>query len=56
VAGTDDTPGGGVTAWLGWHVLESVASGVDEFTLMAALVDEACRIGMDRIKLKVDRS
>jgi hypothetical protein len=56
VAGTDDTPGDGVTAWLGWHVLESLPQNVDEFTMTAAFVDDGGRIGMDRIKLKVDRS
>src|SRR5262245_54949775 len=56
VAGTDDTPGDGVTAWLGWHVLESVPADVDEFTLTAAFVDDSGRIGMDQIHLKVDRS
>lgn len=56
VAGTDDTPGAGVTAWLGWHVLESVPDEVDEFTLTAALIDDSGRIGMDQIKVKVDRS
>ena len=56
IAGTDDTPGDGVTAWLGWHVLESVPEGVDQFTMTAAFVDDAGRIGMDRITLKVDRS
>ena len=29
---------------------------VDEFTLTAAFVDDPGRIGMDQIKLKVDRS
>src|SRR5262249_4179782 len=24
IAGTDDTPGPGVTVWAGWHVLESI--------------------------------
>src|SRR5499425_334702 len=56
IAGTDDTPGDGVTAWLGWHVLESVPEDVNEFTMTAAFVDDAGRIGMDRITLKVDRS
>jgi ribosomal protein S28E/S33 len=56
IAGTDDTPGDGVTAWLGWHVLESVPEDVDEFTMTAAFVDDAGRIGLDRITLKVDRS
>ena len=56
IAGTDDTPGDGVTAWLGWHVLESVPEDVNEFTMTAAFVDDAGRIGIDRITLKVDRS
>jgi hypothetical protein len=56
IAGTDDTPGVGVTSWLGWHVLESVPVDVDEFTLTAAFVDDHGRIGMDQIRLKVDRS
>ena len=56
IAGTDDTPGDGVTAWLGWHVLESVPEDVDEFTMSAAFVDDAGRIGLDRITMKVDRS
>src|SRR4030095_10192111 len=56
IAGTDDTPGDGVTAWLGWHVLESLPEDVNEFTMTAAFVDEAGRIGIDRITLKVDRS
>ena len=56
IAGTDDTPGDGVTAWLGWHVLESVPGDVDQFTMTAAFVDDKGRIGMDRITVKVDRS
>src|SRR4030095_14601651 len=56
IAGTDDTPGDGVTAWLRWHVLESVPEDVDEFTMTAAFVDDGGRIGMDRITVKVDRS
>ncbi len=53
VAGTDDTPGNGITAWLGWHVLESLPADVNQFTITAAMVDEAGRIGMDRIRVKV---
>lgn len=56
IAGTDDTPGAGTTSWLGWHVLESLPEGVDAFTMTAAFVDEAGRIGMDRITLTVNRS
>src|SRR5262245_56629615 len=56
IAGTDDLPGDGVTAWFGWHVLESLPGDVDEFTMSAAFVDDQGRIGMDRITVKVDRS
>lgn len=56
IAGTDDTPGDGTTSWLGWHVLESLPENLDVFTMTAAFVDNAGRIGMDRITLKVDRS
>lgn len=54
VAGTDDTPGPGVTAWLGWHVLESFPAGVKEATLTVAFTDDAGRTGFDQIKLKID--
>lgn len=54
VAGTDDTPGPGVTLWAGWHVLESIPAHVDEVTLIAAVVDETGRVGIDRIRVKVD--
>ena len=56
VAGSDDTPGQGITSWLGWHVLESLPDDVDEFTLTAAFVDDAGRIGLDQVRLRVDRS
>ena len=56
VAGSDDTPGPGITSWLGWHVLESVPEDVDEFTLTAAFVDDAGRIGLDQVRLRVDHS
>jgi hypothetical protein len=53
VAGTDDTPGPGVTAWVGWHVLESLPPGTDNFKITAAVVDEKGRIGFDEIKVRV---
>ena len=56
VAGADDTPGAGITAWLGWHVLESLPADISQFTITAAFVDEAGRIGMDRLRVKVDRT
>ncbi len=54
IAGTDDTPGPGVTAWAGWHVLESFPVGIKDFTITAAVVDAAGRIGFDRIKVTLD--
>ncbi len=54
IAGTDDTPGPGVTAWAGWHVLESFPVGTKDFTITAAVVDAAGRIGFDRIKVNLD--
>mgnify|MGYP001795595567 CR=1 FL=1 len=33
IAGTDDTPGAGVTLWPAWHVLESIPSGMSQFTI-----------------------
>jgi len=54
IAGTDDTPGAGVTAWAGWHVLESFPVGTENFTITAAVVDEVGRIGFDRIKVYLD--
>ena len=56
IAGTDDTPGPGVTIWTGWHVLESIVPGVDSFNLTVAVVDDDRRIGFDRVKVNVDRS
>ena len=54
IAGSDDTPGAGVTAWAGWHVLESFPLGTKSFTITAAVVDEVGRIGFDRIKVNLD--
>ncbi len=54
VAGTDDTAGPGVTAWVGWHVLESFASSTEDFTITAAVIDEAGRVGFDQIKVSID--
>lgn len=56
IAGTDDTPGAGVTVWAGWHVLESFPVGTKNFTITAAVVDAAGRIGFDRIAVNVDPS
>lgn len=54
IAGSDDTPGPGVTAWAGWHVLESFPLGTKDFTITAAVMDAVGRIGFDRIKVTLD--
>jgi len=56
IAGADDTPGPGVTIWAGWHVLESLRPQPGNFHLTVAVVDDAGRIGFDRIQLRVDES
>lgn len=56
IAGTDDTPGPGVTIWTGWHVLESIDPKVDSFNLTVAVVDDDRRIGFDRVKVNVDKT
>jgi hypothetical protein len=57
IAGTDDTPGVGVTIWTGWHVLESIRPRQgDGFNLTVAIVDDAHRIAFDRVRLNVDES
>src|SRR5688572_13002411 len=56
IAGTDDTPGPGVTIWTGWHVLESIDPKVHSFNLTVAVVDDDRRIGFDRVKVNVDKS
>jgi hypothetical protein len=56
IAGTDDTPGPGVTIWTGWHVLESIDPEVDSFNLAVTVVDDDRRLGFDRVKVNVDRS
>lgn len=53
VAGTDDTPGPGVTVWAGWHVLESLPPGVTSFTLTASVEDAAGRVTQDRTVVRV---
>lgn len=53
VAGTDDTPGDGVTLWAGWHVLESIPKNAKTVTMTVAVVDDIGRIGLDRVKVNV---
>ena len=57
IAGTDDTPGPGVTIWAGWHVLESINPREgDSFNLTVAVVDDDGRVAFDRVKLNVAES
>ena len=53
--GTDDTPGDGVTIWVGWHFLESFPDDVRKFTITASVRDAAGRTGTDVVKVKVDK-
>ncbi len=53
--GTDDSPGAGVTTWVGWHVLESFPDDVKNFTITASVRDAAGRVGTDVVKVKVDK-
>ena len=55
LAGTDDTPGPGVTIWTGWHVLESLPPDVNTFHITVAVVDDSGRIGFDQVTLRVLR-
>jgi hypothetical protein len=57
IAGTDDTPGPGVTIWAGWHVLESIRPREgDSFNLNVVIEDDAGRIAFDRVSLNVAES
>ena len=53
--GTDDSPGAGVTTWVGWHVLESFPDDVKDFTITATVRDAQGRLGTDVVKVKVDK-
>ncbi len=53
IAGTDDTPGPGVTTWVSWHVLESVAAGTSSMTLTTSVKDRAGRVATATRLLKV---
>jgi hypothetical protein len=57
IAGTDDTPGVGVTVWAGWHVLESIRNrDGHSFHLTVAVLDSNGRVGFDRVTLFIDPS
>ena len=53
IAGTDDTPGVGVTIWTAWHVLESIPDGISQFTITVSITDKAGKTGTDKITLNV---
>jgi hypothetical protein len=54
IAGTDDTPGPGVTTWAGWHVLESIhPRDGNTFHVTVAIVDQAGRVALDKVTLHV---
>jgi hypothetical protein len=57
IAGTDDTPGPGVTTWVGWHVLETIrpVQG-DSFDVSVGVLDDANRFAFDRVHVVVDES
>jgi len=54
IAGTDDTPGPGITIWTAWHVLESIPDGIKQFTIKVSVTDKAGKTGTDKIKLNVE--
>jgi hypothetical protein len=47
IAGSDDTPGPGITLWTGWHVLESFREGTTAVTITASVTDKAGRVATD---------
>ena len=53
--GTDDSPGEGVTIWVGWHVLESFGDEVKNFTITASVRDAEGNVGTDVVKVKIDK-
>ena len=55
VAGTDDTPGAGITLWTGWHVLESLPEGAKTVTITASVRDLSGRIATDKVTYNVSQ-
>ena len=53
IAGTDDTPGAGITLWTGWHVLESLPQDVSTVTITASVRDVSGRVATDKVTYNV---
>ena len=53
IAGTDDTPGAGVTVWAGWHVLESLGDDVKVLNITASVTDKSGRVATDKVAYNV---
>lgn len=53
IAGTDDTPGAGITLWTGWHVLESLPQDVSTVTITASVRDVSGRVATDKVAFNV---
>lgn len=47
IAGSDDTPGAGITLWTGWHVLESLPLNASKVTITASVRDVSGRVATD---------
>lgn len=53
IAGSDDTPGAGVTLWAGWHVLESFREETKVVTIKASITDKSGRVATDIVNYKL---
>lgn len=53
IAGSDDTPGQGVTLWTGWHVLESFLESTTTVTMNTSFTDKAGRTARDSRTFKL---
>ena len=53
IAGSDDTPGAGITLWTGWHVLESLPQDVTTVNITASVRDASGRVASDKVAFNV---
>ena len=53
IAGSDDTPGAGVTLWTGWHVLESFRDETKSVTITARITDKSGRVATDVVNYRL---